>query len=127
MFDANRLAILKGNLVRLGVATGRSGLETVVVKWCPFMWSERERSVFCNVKSIAFITLELVDKVHRLALCMSNYGVSEVGTKAGEQVDGMVNRAGLTSGSISEGASKGGRFMVRRLVSTISWWRLGVC
>ena len=29
-------------------------------------------------------------------------GVSEVGTKAGEEVDGMVNRAGLTSGSISE-------------------------
>ena len=35
---------------------------------------------FSNVKSIAFITLELVDKVHRITVCISSYGVSEVGT-----------------------------------------------
>ena len=35
---------------------------------------------FSNVKSIVYIALELVDKVHRLAVGMSNYGVSEVGT-----------------------------------------------
>ena len=46
------------------------------------MWSEREREReravgFSKVKSIA---LELVDKVHRLAVGMGSYGVSEVGT-----------------------------------------------
>ena len=35
---------------------------------------------FSNVKSIAYIALELVDKVHRLAVGMSSYGVSEVST-----------------------------------------------
>ena len=41
----------------------------------------RERAVgFSNVKSIAYITLELVDKVHRFAVGMGSYGVSEVGT-----------------------------------------------
>ena len=35
---------------------------------------------FSNVKSFAYITLELVDKVHRLAVSMGGYGVSEVGT-----------------------------------------------
>ena len=35
---------------------------------------------FSNVKSFAYITLELVDKVHRLAVGMDSYGVSEVGT-----------------------------------------------
>ena len=34
---------------------------------------------FSNVKSIAYIRLDLVDKVHRLAVGMSSYGVSEVG------------------------------------------------
>ena len=24
------------------MATGRSGFDTVVVNWCPFIWSERE-------------------------------------------------------------------------------------
>ena len=63
------------------MATGRSGFETVAVKQCPFMWSERERAAdFSNVKSIAYITLGLVDKVHRLAVGMGSYGVSEVGT-----------------------------------------------
>ena len=33
-----------------------------------------------NVKSIAYIALELEDKVHRLAVCMGSYGVSEVCT-----------------------------------------------
>ena len=41
----------------------------------------RERAVgFSNVKSFAYIALELVDKVHRLAVAMGSYGVSEVGT-----------------------------------------------
>ena len=41
----------------------------------------RERAVsFSNVKSFAYITLELVDNVHRLAVSMGGYGVSEVGT-----------------------------------------------
>ena len=69
------------------MATGRSGFKTVVVKWCPFMQSERERereresaAGFSNVKSIAYIALELVHKVHRLAVGMGSYGVSEVGT-----------------------------------------------
>ena len=38
---------------------------------------------FSNTKIIAFITLELVDKVNRFAVCMGNYGVSEVGTRDG--------------------------------------------
>ena len=33
-----------------------------------------------NVKSIAYIALELVDKVHGLAVSMGSYEVSEVGT-----------------------------------------------
>ena len=41
---------------------------------------ERERWVSPNVKSIAHFALELVDKVHRLAVCMGSYGVSEIGT-----------------------------------------------
>ena len=41
----------------------------------------RKRSAgFSIVKSIAYITLELVDKVHRLSVDMSSYEVSEVGT-----------------------------------------------
>ena len=35
---------------------------------------------FSNVKSIAYIALELVDKVHRLAVNMNSCGVSEIGT-----------------------------------------------
>ena len=63
------------------MATGRSGFETVVVKRCPFTWSERERAAgFSNVKNVAYIALELVDKVHRLAVGMGSYGVGEVGT-----------------------------------------------
>ena len=43
------------------------------------MRSEREVG-FSNVKSIAYIALELVYKVHRLAIGMGSYGVSEVDT-----------------------------------------------
>ena len=35
---------------------------------------------FSNEKRIAYITLELVDKVHKLAVGMGSYEVSEVGT-----------------------------------------------
>ena len=35
---------------------------------------------FSNVKSIAYIALELLDKVHRLAVSMCSYGVREFGT-----------------------------------------------
>ena len=55
------------------MATGRSGFETVSIH------AVRERAAdFSNVKSIAYIALELVDKVHRLAVGMGSYGVSEV-------------------------------------------------
>ena len=50
---------------------------------CSRMRSEREReraAGFSNVKSFTYITLELVDKVHGLAVSMGSYGVSEVGT-----------------------------------------------
>ena len=41
-------------------------------------------------------------------------------------VDGMVNGTGLTSGSVARlGACGGGSTMGRRLVSTMSWRRLG--
>ena len=67
------------------MATARSGFETVVVKRSPFIQSERERAAgFSNVKSTAYIALELVDKVHSLAVGMASYGVSEVRTQAGE-------------------------------------------
>ena len=57
------------------MATGRSGFETVVVS----IHAVRERAAgFSNVKSFAYITLKLVDKVHRLAVGMGSYGVSEV-------------------------------------------------
>ena len=56
---------------------------------------------FSNVKSIIYITLKLVDKVHILAVGMSIYGVSEVGTLAGERADGRVIRAGLIMGSVA--------------------------
>ena len=50
------------------------------------MHRERERAVsFSNVKSISYIALELVDKVHRLSVSMGSYGVSVVGTGAGER------------------------------------------
>ena len=74
--------------------------------------NQKEIMGFSNVKSIAFIILELVDKVHRLAVCMGSYGVSEVGTRAGERIDGRVNGAGLTLGSIAESEASGcGRIM----------------
>ena len=43
--------------------------------------SQRERAAGVSiVKSTAYITLELVNKVHRLAVGMGSYGVSEFGT-----------------------------------------------
>ena len=49
------------------------------------IYTVRERATgFSKVKSTAYITLELVNKVHRLAVCMGSYGVSEVSTRAGE-------------------------------------------
>ena len=63
---------------------------------------------FPNVKSIAYVILELVDKVHRLAVGMGSYGISEVGARAGRRVNG----AGLTPGSVAgSGAGGGGRIM----------------
>ena len=57
------------------MATGRSGFETVSIH------AVREGAAgFSNVKSFAYITLELVDKVHRLAVSLGSYGVCEVGT-----------------------------------------------
>ena len=42
---------------------------------------ERESAAgFSNVKSFAYITLELVEKVHRLAIGMGSYAVRDVGT-----------------------------------------------
>ena len=42
---------------------------------------QRERAKgFSNVKSFAYITLGLVNMVHRLAVGMGSYGISEVGT-----------------------------------------------
>ena len=70
----------------------------------------RERAAgFSNVKSTAYITLELVNKVHRLSVGMGSYGVSEVSTRAGERAGRRVNGAGLTPGSVAGlGASGGG-------------------
>ena len=45
---------------------------------------ERKSGGFLKCKSIAYIALELVDKVHKLEVGMGSYGVSEVGTRAGE-------------------------------------------
>ena len=69
----------------------------------------REKAVgFFNVKSIAYIILELVNKVHRLVVGMGSYGVSEVGTLAGRRMNG----AGLTPRSVTgSGAGRGGRIM----------------
>ena len=69
----------------------------------------RERAAgFFDVKSTAYITLELVNKVHRLAVSMGIYEVSEVSTRAGRRVNG----AGLTPRSVAgSGASVGGMIM----------------
>ena len=57
------------------IATGRSGFETMVS-----IHAVRKRAAgFTNAKSIAYIALELEGKIHRLAVAMSKYGVSEVG------------------------------------------------
>ena len=56
------------------MATGMSGFKTVSIH------AVRKRAAgFSNVKSIAYIVLKVVDKVHRLVVGMGSYGVSEVG------------------------------------------------
>ena len=53
------------------MSTGRSGFETGGETVS--IHAVRERVVgFSNVKSIAYIALELVDKVHRLAVAMGS-------------------------------------------------------
>ena len=77
MYNADRPAILKRNLVGLGVDGNRGscGGETVSIH------AVREGAAgFSNVKSTAYITLELVNKVHRFAVGMGSYGVSEIST-----------------------------------------------
>ena len=78
-YDANRPAILKWNLMGLGVDGNR---QVWVQNWRKGVHScsQRESGGFLNVKSIAYIALELVDKVHRHAVGMGSYRVSEVGT-----------------------------------------------
>ena len=57
---------------------------------------------------------------------MGSCRIIEVRTGAGERVDGMVNWTSLASGSITGlRASEGGRITGWRLVSTMSWRRLG--
>ena len=66
------------------MATCRSGFETVVVKRCPFMQSERESGGFLQCKKHCIHYIGAVNKVHRLAVGVGSYGVSEVSTRAGE-------------------------------------------
>ena len=58
-------------------------------------------------------TLLLLLLRHRLftwRVAHGGYGISEIGTGAGEQIDGMVKGAGLAPGSFAGlGASKGSR------------------
>ena len=57
---------------------------------------------------------------------MGGDGVSDISVGAGEGVGGMVNGAGLTSGSIARsGASGSGSTVGGSLMSTMSWRRLG--
>ena len=63
---------------------------------------------FSNIKSITLSTLDQVDEVHRHAVSMCSYGVSEIGTGACERVDGMVNGAGLAAGSTAGSGATGG-------------------
>ena len=75
------------------IATGKSGFDTVVVNRCPFIWSEMERRVSpCRKHYIQYIGL---------TIGMGGDGVSDISTRAGEGVGGVVNGAGLTSGSIA--------------------------
>ena len=58
---------------------------------------------------------------------MGSDGVSEVGAGAGERVGGMVNGTSLASGSTAElGVGGVAGLLGQRLVSTMSWQRLGV-
>ena len=84
MYDINRSAILKRNLVGLCVDVN---WQIWVQDWDSEMVSNyavREGEVgFANVKILTFSTLELVDQVHRLAVSLGGYGIREVGTEAG--------------------------------------------
>ena len=68
---------------------------------------------FSNVESITFSTLQLVDYVHGFTISMGSDGVSDISAGAGEGVGGMVNGAGLTSGSIARSGASGGGSTVR--------------
>ena len=63
-------------LVRLGV----DGNRYVWVQNCVHSCGQKESGRFLQCKKHVYIALELVDKVHRLAVGMGSYGVSEVGT-----------------------------------------------
>ena len=57
---------------------------------------------------------------------MGGDGISDISAGAGEGVGRMVNGAGVTSGSTARsGANWGGSTEGMRLVSTMSWRRLG--
>ena len=58
---------------------------------------------------------------------MCSYGVSEVSTGTGERVSGMVNETSLALGLLQGWEPVGvAGLWGQRLVSTMSWWRLGV-
>ena len=63
---------------------------------------------FSDVKSIAHITLELVDQVNGLAVRMCSYGVSEVHTGAGKRIGGMVDGTNLAMGFVAGSRARGG-------------------
>ena len=57
---------------------------------------------------------------------MGGDGVSDISAGAGEGVGKMVNGTGLTSGSIARLEACGVAVLWgRRLLSEMSWWRLG--
>ena len=99
----------------------RSGHGIIVFAVAPMS----QVSYWC-AKTFKLSTFKLVDYVRRLAARICGYGVSEVGIGTSEQVDRMVNGAGFALGSTAgSGASVDGGIMGQRLVSTMSWWRLG--
>ena len=63
---------------------------------------------FSNEESITFSTLQLVDYVHGFTISMGGDGVNDFSMGAGEGVGGMVNGAGLISGSIAKLGDSGG-------------------
>ena len=72
---------------------------------------------FSDVESITVGRLS-----YGLTISMDGDGVSDISAGAGEGVGGIVNEAGLTSGSIARlGASGVEALWGWRLMSTISW------